>query len=271
MEDTLTTLTEFVTTYGIKVIGAILILIIGRFAAGLFRRLVIKAAGRADMDENLGKFFGRIVFALVIIFAVMASLAKFGVETTSFVAVLGAAGFAIGFALQGSLSNFASGVMLLVFRPFTTGDFIEAGGASGTVEEIRLFNTTLNTPDNVRIIVPNSGIFSGTIKNYSHHDTRRVDLAVGIGYGEDIGKAFSALEAEVKSDSRVLADPAPAVIVTELADSSVNLTVRYWVNAADYWPSKGDLTRRIKERLDAEGVEIPFPQQVVYMHEADKA
>ena len=271
MEDMLTTLTEFVTTYGIKVIGAILILIIGRFAAGLLRRLVMKATARANMDENLGKFFGRIVFALVIIFAVMASLAKFGVETTSFVAVLGAAGFAIGFALQGSLSNFASGVMLLVFRPFTTGDYIEAGGAAGTVEEIRLFNTTLNTPDNIRIIVPNSGIFSGTIKNYSHHDTRRVDLAVGIGYGEDIGKAFSALEAEVKADSRVLADPAPAVIVTELADSSVNLTVRYWCNSGDYWPSKGDLTRRIKERLDAEGVEIPFPQQVVYMHNADKA
>jgi small conductance mechanosensitive channel len=271
MENVMSNLVEFATTYGIKVIGALLIIIIGRIVAGILRSVVMKAFARADMDDNLAKFFGRIVYTIVIIFAVMASLAKFGVETTSFVAILGAAGFAIGFALQGSLSNFASGVMLLVFRPFKTGDFIDAGGVSGTVFEIQLFNTTLDTPDNVRIIVPNGGIYGGTIKNFSHHDTRRADLSVGIGYGEDIGKAASALEAEVKADSRVLADPAPAVAVTELADSCVNLRVRYWVKAEDYWPSQGDLTRRIKERLDKEGVEIPFPQQVVYMNNADQA
>ncbi len=271
MENFLNTMVEFATTYGIKVIGALLIFIIGRIVAGILRRVVIKAFAKGDLDDNLAKFFGRIVYAVVIIFTVMASLAKFGVETTSFVAILGAAGFAIGFALQGSLSNFASGVMLLAFRPFTTGDFIEAGGVSGTVAEIRLFNTTLDTPDNVRVIVPNGGIYGGTIKNYSHHDTRRADLSVGIGYGEDIGKAVGALEAEIKADGRVLADPAPAVAVTELADSCVNLRVRYWVKAEDYWPSQGDLTRRIKERLDQEGIDIPFPQQVVHMHNADQA
>lgn len=254
--------------YGLKVIGALLILIIGRFAAGILRRVVVKAFLKVNMDENLAKFFGRITFIVIIIFAVMASLAKFGVETTSFVAVLGAAGFAIGFALQGSLSNFASGVMLLAFRPFKTGDFVEVGGVSGTVRGIQLFNTILDTPDNVRIIVPNGGIYGSTIKNYSHHDTRRADLAVGISYGSDIGKAMNAIEAEIKADDRTRDEPAPVILVAELADSSVNLTIRYWVSSDDYWPSKYDLTRRVKERLDAAGIEIPFPQQVVHMRKA---
>lgn len=265
MDNILQTLYDFAVTYGIRVVGAILILIIGRIVAGVMRKGVMRGFGSAKVDQTLAMFFGRLVYILVMVFAVLAALSKFGVQTASFVAVLGAAGFAIGFAMQGSLSNFAAGVMLLVFRPFKVGDYVEAGGAAGSVKEIALFTTTLATPDNVMIIVGNSGIFGGVIKNYSAYDTRRCDLAIGIGYTSDIQKAIEIMDGLIKADNRVLGDPAHQIAVSELADSSVNFVVRMWCNKADYWGLKFDMTRAVKEAFDANDIEIPFPQRTVHM------
>jgi len=268
-EQILPTIYEFATTYGIKVVGAILILVIGRIVAGFVGRGVRKACLKARVDPTLTGFFARLSSIAVLLFAVLAALAKFGVQTTSFVAVLGAAGFAVGFAMQGSLSNFASGVMILVFRPFGVGDFIDAGGAMGTVKEVGLFTTTLATPDNIKVIVPNASVFGGTIKNFAGYETRRVDMVVGIGYSSDIPRAIEVMEKLIKEDSRILAEPEPVIAVSELADSSVNFVVRPWVNRADYWDVKFDFTRNVKHAFDAAGIEIPFPQ--VTMHRADAA
>ena len=194
----------------------------------------------------------------------MSALGNFGVETASLVAVLGAAGFAVGFALQGSLSNFAAGVMLLVFRPFRIGDFVDAAGVSGVVRELRLFTTVLTTPDNIRVIVPNGKIFGDTIKNFTAEDLRRVDMVVGIGYGSPIDKAKRLMAELLAADPRVLKDPAPQIAVAELADSSVNLVVRPWCKKEDYWDLKFDFTHKVKESFDAQGIEIPFPQHVVH-------
>lgn len=265
MEDAIQTLRELALTYGLNVVGAIIILIVGRIFAGILRTVALRGFRKANIDETLALFFGRLVFVGVIIFAIVAALAKFGVETASFVVVLGAAGFAVGFALQGSLSNFAAGVMLIGFRPFKVGDFVEVAGVAGTVKEIELFTTTLATPDNVRIIVGNSGIFGTTIKNYSAHDTRRCDLAVGIGYTSDIQKAISVMDGLIRADPRVLDEPAHQLAVSELADSSVNFVVRMWCAKEDYWALKFDMTRAIKEAFDAEGIEIPFPQRTVHL------
>jgi small conductance mechanosensitive channel len=202
---------------------------------------------------------------LILTFAVLAALAKFGIQTASFVAVLGAAGLAVGLALQGSLANFAAGVLILVFRPFGVGDFIAGGGESGTVKKIDLFTTQLATPDNVKVIVPNSIISGGVIKNYTFPETRRIDLVIGIGYSSDIQKAFDVLMDIIKKDERILPDPVPQVAVSELADSSVNFVVRPWVKGGDYWAVRFDLMRRIKENFDANDIEIPFPQRMVHM------
>ncbi|MBD3160547.1 MAG: mechanosensitive ion channel [Candidatus Eisenbacteria bacterium] len=259
---------EWITTSGLNVIGAILILIVGRIIAGIVRGLVKKVMNRGNQDPGLTNFVGSIVYGLIIVFAFVAALAKFGIETASFIAVLGAVAFAIGFALQGSLSNFAAGVMLLAFRPFRVGDYVEAGGTAGSVINIEIFNTILHTPDNVRIIVPNSKIFADVIKNYSANDTRRLDLVIGIGYGSDIQKAIDVVNGLIQADSRALGDPAPTLAVSELADSSVNLIVRPWVKKEDYWSLRFDLTRAIKESFDKNGIEIPFPQRVVHQPDA---
>lgn len=251
--------------WGLSVIGAIAILIAGRIAAGIFRSIIRKGMNRAKVEPGLQNFFGNLVYYLVLIFAVIATLSEFGIETASFVAILGAASFAVGFALQGSLSNFASGVMILVFRPFSVGDYISAAGVSGTVKTYGLFATTLATPDNVKILVPNSKIYGDTITNYSAYDTRRVDWVVGIGYNSSIPKAKEVLAGLLSGDGRVLGDPAPMVAVSELADSSVNLVVRGWVKKEDYWDVKFDLTNQFKENLDQAGIDIPYPQQVVHM------
>jgi small conductance mechanosensitive channel len=198
-------------------------------------------------------------------FTVLAALAKFGIQTASFIAILGAAGFAIGFALQGSLANFAAGVLILVLRPFRVGDFIMGAGEAGAVREIGLFTTVLATPDNVKIMVPNGKLFGDVIKNVTAFDTRRIDLVIGIGYNSDIQKAWDIMEGLMKEDTRILSDPAPQIAVSELADSSVNFVVRPWVKKEDYWGVKFDLTRKIKEAFDANGIEIPFPQRSVHM------
>ncbi|MEQ8355523.1 MAG: mechanosensitive ion channel [Kiloniellaceae bacterium] len=259
-----------VTTYGLSVIGAIVILIVGFVVAGWVRGSVRSALSKVSkVDETLRGFFSSLAYYAVVIFTVIAVLAQFGVQTTSFIAVIGAAGLAIGLALQGTLSNVAAGVMLLLFRPFRVGDYIEGGGLAGTVKSISLFITELATPDNVQIIAPNSELWGSAIKNYSFHPTRRVDLAIGIAYEDDIESALAAIVDEVKKDSRALADPAPMAAVTDLGDSSVNFTVRVWCNAADFWPMKFDLTKNLKNRMDAENISIPYPQRTVHMAGAE--
>ena len=214
------------------------------------------------------EFIGSIAKAALLLFVIIASLDMLGVNTTSLIAMLGAAGLAVGLALQGSLQNFASGVLLIIFRPFKIGDFVEAGGTVGTVEKITIFNTIVLSPDNREIIVPNGAIYGGTITNFSARDSRRIDMVFGIGYGDDIKKAKDILMQAMASDSRVLKDPAPVVALAELADSSVNFVVRPWVKGADYWDVKFDLTEHIKMAFDEKGISIPFPQMDVHMDQA---
>lgn len=262
-------LQTFMTDYGLRIIGAILILIIGRIVASIVRSIVRKILTRSKVDATIVSFFGTMAYFLVLAFTIVAALSKFGVETASFVAILGAAAFAVGFALQGSLSNFAAGVMILLFRPFKVGDFIDAAGVAGVVKEVHVFTTVINTPDNIKIIVPNSKISGDVIKNVTGYDTRRIDMVIGISYGSPIGKAMEIAMNVMKSDPRVLDDPAPQVAVSELADSSVNLVVRPWAKTADYWGARFDITRKIKEAYDENGIEIPFPQRVVHMASGD--
>ncbi|MCK4413567.1 MAG: mechanosensitive ion channel [Candidatus Eisenbacteria sp.] len=264
MEGITDRLVDFATGYGLQVIGAILILIIGRIVASGVRRLLRKGLTARGTDPAIVGFTSGIAYYLVLVFSVIAILSNFGIETASLVAVLGAAGFAIGFALQGSLSNFAAGIMLLVFRPYRIGDYVDIAGTAGTVKEMAIFTTTLMTPDNVKIMVPNGKIFGDTIKNVTAEDTRRVDMVVGIGYGSSIEKAVGAIQSVLQADERVLKEPAPQIAVAELADSSVNLVVRPWVKTSDYWGVKFDVTRRIKETLDQQDIEIPFPQVTVH-------
>jgi small conductance mechanosensitive channel len=255
-----------VTTYGLKVIGAIAILIVGWMAAGWARRIVIKTLSRSErVDKMLHGFFGSLVKYLILAVTVIAVLNQFGVQTASLIAVLGAAGLAIGLALQGTLSNVAAGVMLLIFRPFKIDDYVDIAGLAGTVKSVGLFVTELATPDNVQIIVPNSQVWGAAIYNYSFHNKRRVDLLVGVAYEDDAQKAMEVLLQEASTDARVEKDPAPFIAVAELADSSVNLTLRVWCDNADYWPLKFDLTKAVKRRLDAEGISIPYPQRQVHM------
>ena len=222
---------------------------------------------KANVEATLIGFATNLTFTLLMTLVVISAVQKLGVPTTSFVAVVGAAGLAIGFALQGSLANFAAGVMVIIFRPFKAGDFVEAGGVSGTVEEVQIFATVLKTPDNKRVILPNSAITCGTITNYSTNDTRRVDLVFGIGYGDDIKKAKTVLEDILAQDARVLKDPAPTVAVSELADSSVNIVVRPWVKTPDYWSVHCDVTEAVKQRFDEERLSIPFPQRDIHLHQ----
>jgi small conductance mechanosensitive channel len=256
---------EVVSTYGLRVLAALLILVVGRIVANAVAGGARKAMLKAKVDENLIGFVAGLVRFSIVAFTVIAMLSKLGVQTTSFVAVLGAAGLAVGLALQGSLSNFASGVLLLTFRPFKRGDYIEAGGTSGSVFEISVFTTVLHTPDNKKVILPNAQVTGSVIVNYSANDTRRVDLVASIGYGDDIGKAREVLQRIVSSHASVLQDPAPVIEVGELADSSVNLIVRPWVKTADYWRVYWDLTEAIKLGFDREGISIPFPQTDVHL------
>jgi small conductance mechanosensitive channel len=255
-----------VTTYGLDVVGAIVILIVGWWLSSRISSVVRKALKRSKyIDETLQGFFSSLVKYAIIVFTIIAVLNQFGVETTSFIAVLGAAGLAIGLALQGTLSNIAAGVMLLIFRPFKVGDFIDGGGVTGTVKSISLFVTEMATPDNVQIIVPNAGLWGTSIKNYSHNAKRRVDFVFGIGYGDDINKAIKEVLAIAGKDERIDADPAPMCVVGNLGDSSVDLICRVWCNAGDYWGIKFDMTQAVKERFDKVGISIPFPQRDVHL------
>jgi small conductance mechanosensitive channel len=256
---------EAAVAYGPSLIAALLVLIIGWWVAKIVKGAATGAMRRGKVDETLVKFAGNILYFLAMAFVVIAALGKLGVNTASFAAILAAAGLAIGFALQGSLANFAAGVMMIAFRPIKVGDYVEAGGVSGTVEEISIFATTFNTPDNKQVIVGNADITGGPITNYSTKPTRRVDMVFGIGYSDDIDRAKGILEGILAQDSRVLAEPAPQVVVSELADSSVNFHVRPWVNTADYWSVFFETTEKVKKAFDAAGVSIPFPQRDVHI------
>jgi small conductance mechanosensitive channel len=244
------------------------ILIIGLWLAKRLKNIIANMMVKRGVDAMLASFVSSIAHILISAFVLIAALGHLGIQTTSLVAIIGAAGLAIGLALQGSLANFASGVMIITFRPFKVGDFVEAGGAVGVVEGIQMFSTQMKTGDNKAIIIPNANITGGNITNYSANDTRRVDLVFGIGYDDDIKKAKDLLHDIVSNDERILKDPATVIAVSELADSSVNFIVRPWVNAADYWGVYWDLTEAVKLRFDAEGISIPYPQQDVHMHQA---
>ncbi len=256
-----------VTAYGLNVLGAVVIMVAGWMAAGWAGGLVRRGLGRVkSFDDMLCEFFGSLVKYVVLAVTLIAVLDRFGVETTSFVAVVGAAGLAIGLALQGTLSNVAAGVMLLIFRPFKSGDYIDTGSLAGTVKHTSLFVTELSTPDNVKIVAPNSQLWGTAIHNYSANPTRRLDIGIGIGYGDDIDKAQAVALATVTADARVHGDPAPMAVVGGLGESSVDLIVRLWCDAANYWGLKFDLTKGIKQAFDREGISIPFPQRDVHVH-----
>jgi small conductance mechanosensitive channel len=259
------TVTTLVSTWGLKVLGAIALFAIGRVIAGWGRKTVRAILERGDTDPTLVPFVAGIVYYLLLAFVVIAVLSMVGIQTASLVAVMGAAGLAVGLALQGTLSNFASGVLLLLFRPFKVGDYVEAAGVAGSVKAVNIFTTELATPDNVGIVVPNSAIWGQVIKNYAAHETRRVDLVVGIAYGDDINVAIETVNRVLTTEGRVLADPAPTVAVSELGDSSVNLVIRPWCRREDYWDVRFGLTRQLKEELEKSGCSIPFPQRDVHL------
>jgi len=250
----------YISFYGLKVVGSLLIFFIGKKVAVLLTNITKKAMDKAKMDETIVKFLGNVIYGGLLLFIILAALSNLGVNTTSFIAVLGAAGLAVGLAFQGTLSNIGAGVLLIFFRPFKVGDFIQAAGESGVVEEINLFSVLLKTGDNKQIIIPNSSIIGGNIINFSAKDTRRVDFTFGIGYDDDLKLAKETLQEIVNKDDRVLKDPAPFVAVSELADSSVNFVVRAWVKSGDYWGVYFDTIEKVKVTFDEKGISIPYPQ-----------
>jgi small conductance mechanosensitive channel len=259
---------EFSMAFGLKILTAALILVAGRWVARIIRNATEKVMSRSNVDTTLIPFVGNLVYFALITFVILAALAHLGVQTTSFIAVIGAAGLAVGLALQGSLANFAAGVLMLIFRPFKVDDFIEGAGVSGVVEEINIFTTHLRTLDNKTVIIPNAKITGDNITNYTRKEKRRVDLVVGVSYKDDIGNVKRVISDVLGGDARVLKDPAPTVAVLELGESSVNFAVRPWVSTADYWNVYFDTTENLKKRFDAEGIHIPFPQRDVHIHQA---
>mgnify|MGYP001817110409 FL=1 len=255
----------YVIPWGIKIVLALVIFYVGRLVVSMVVGAVSKVLRGRGMDEILVGFLSSILRWVLLLFVIIAALSQLGINTTSLVALLGAAGLAIGLSLQSSLSNFASGVMLIIFRPFTKGDFVEAGGATGVVETISIFTTTMTTPDNKEIIVPNGAILGNNITNYSARPTRRVDMVFGISYDDDIRKAKQLLEEIIAADERVLADPAPVIALGELADSSVNFLVRPWAKSEDYWALLWDTTETVKLKFDEAGISIPYPQMDVHI------
>jgi len=260
MENILNTLTPYV----LNITFALLIFIVGKYSAKVVTNIAKKLLIKSNVNETLQIFLGNVIYGILLIVVVLAALSKLGIETTSFIAILGAIGLAIGLAFQSTLSNISAGVMIVIFRPFSIGNFIEAGGVSGTVEELNLFNTVFKTPDNKVIIVANSNIIGGNIINYSLKETRRVDFVFGIGYDDDLKFAKEILQNIIAKDSKILKDPEPFVAVGELADSSVNFTVRVWVKSADYWDVHFDTIEKVKLTFDKKGISIPYPQMDVH-------
>jgi small conductance mechanosensitive channel len=259
----------YIIPWSIKIVIALLIFLVGRMIVKIIGGVIGKVLTHTKLDQILVDFIQSLVQALLLIFVVVAALDQLGVNTNSMIALLGAAGLAIGLALQGSLQNFAAGFMLLMFRPFKAGDFVEAAGAAGVIEKISIFSTIMRSGDNKEIIIPNGAIYGGNIVNYSKRETRRIDMSFGIGYGDDIRKARDVMSAIIKADERVLSEPETVIAVGELGASSVNFVVRPWVKTEDYWAVKFDLTERIKLAFDENGISIPFPQMDVHLNKVD--
>jgi small conductance mechanosensitive channel len=261
-------ISSYVIPWGINIILALAVFVIGRWLASMIVRGVKRLMKKADMDKALIGFLSSILNAVLLVVVVIAALEQLGVNTTSVLAVFAAAGLAVGLALKDSLSNFSAGVMLIIFKPFKVGDFVDAAGIAGVVEVIRIFNTQLRTGDNREIIVPNAQIYGGIITNFSAREQRRIDLVIGIGYEDDIRVAKQILEEILQAEERILKEPAPVILVSELGESSVDLAVRPWVNSADYWDVRSDLLETIKREFDAKGISIPYPQRDVHLHQA---
>ena len=254
--------------FGINLVTAIAIFYIGKMIVGLLTRSLRKVMQAHEIDKTLESFVCNLVRMVLLTFVIIASVSALGIQTTSFIAVVGAAGLAIGLALQGSLSNFASGVLIVLFRPYKVGDWVEAAGVAGTIVEVQILTTVFKTGDNKSIIVPNGQVMNSIIINYSANDQRRVDMVVGVSYDDDLDKVRATLEDLIAADDRILDDPACTIAVAELADSSVNFIVRPWVKSGDYSGVKFDLTEAIKKRFDKEGITFPFPQQDVHLYSA---
>ena len=265
MSEIFNTIFNYLIEYSVRIVGAVLIFYIGRIVAKKLTELVRKLMSKAKWDITLAKFVGDLTYVGLLVLVIIAALGTLGVETSSFVAILGALTLAVGFALKDQFSNFGAGVLLLLFRPFEVGHFVEAGGTAGVVEEIGIFSTKLRTGDNRLIYVPNSSIISGNITNYSAKDTRRIDLTIGVSYEDDLKKVKEEIWNILNEDERILKDPAPTVAVSELADSSVNFVVRPWVKSSDYWPVYFDLLEKIKLKFDEAGISIPYPQMDVHL------
>jgi len=256
---------KLIVDYGSSLLYAVIVLIIGLWIAKVITNSMKKAMLKSKMDDSLVPFLGSLLGTILKVMVVISALGMLGIEMTSFIAILGAAGLAVGMALSGTLQNFAGGVMLLIFKPFKVGDFITAQGHSGVVKEIQIFNTIMNTPDNKIIIIPNGGLSTGSMTNFSAMDTRRVDWSFGIAYGDDVNKAEEVLMKLISADKRILKDPAPFIALGALADSSVNITVRVWVNAADYWGVFFDMNKSVYNTFGNEGLNFPFPQMDVHL------
>ena len=259
-------LTELAVAYAPKLLLAILTLVIGLWVIKRVTRVFTKSLENRKIDDSLKPFLRSMVSIILKTLLVISILGMVGIEMTSFIAILGAAGLALGLALSGTLQNFAGGVMILIFKPFKVGDYIEAQGYSGSVKEIQIFNTILNTPDNRIIIIPNGGLSTGSVVNYSTMDTRRVDFTFGIGYDDDIDKAKQTIQSLIDADERILKDPEPFIAVSALADSSVNFAVRTWVKSGDYWPLFFDMNEKVKKEFDKQNIGIPFPQTDVHLY-----
>lgn len=267
----ITNLQAFAALYGLKIIAAIVIFVVGRWVARALRNMIKKMMAKGNVDEILVSFVGNLTYIALLAFVIIAALNQLGIQTTSFIAIIGAAGLAVGLALQGSLANFAAGVLMILFRPFQVGDYIEGAGVAGTVEKAHIFTTQLKTPDNKTIIIPNAKIMGDNITNYSAKDTRRVDMVIGVGYSDDLKKVREILEDILAKDDRILKDPAPTIGVLELGDNSVNFAVRPWVKRDDYWGAYFDVTETVKRRFDEEGISIPYPQRDVHLYEYKEA
>ncbi len=264
-------LTELLLPWAIKIGLAALIFVAGRWIAKMAANSVDKIMKKAGVDATLTHFLHNVIYAALLIAVIIAAVDQLGIKTTSFLAILGAAGLAVGLALQSSLSNFSSGIMLILFHPFKVGDFVEAGGTTGTVEQINVFNTVMRTGDNREIIVPNAQIFGGTITNFSARATRRIDLVIGISYDDNIDKAKQIIEDILNADQRILKEPAPVILVMDLGASSVDLAVRPWVRKEDYSATRGDLLERIKTGLEEGGCSLPYPQQDIHLYKAGES
>lgn len=271
LEQLLTQAPELVAVYGTKVVLALAIFLMGKFIANVTKKATTKLMDKRKIDPTVVAFLANMIWALIIAFTLVATLSQFGVQTASLVAVIGAAGLAVGLALQGSLSNFAAGVLMVIFRPCRIGDYIEAAGVAGTVDEITIFSTRLITPDNKVVVAPNSAIMDGTITNYSALAKRRVDLTVGVSYEADIALTKSVLTEVLNNNQYLLKEPAPTVGILELADSSVNFVVRPWVKTCDYWPAYFALQEEMKLALDKAGIAIPYPQMDLHVKETPVA